>query len=330
MTDHTANILILGAGSVGRRHALNLAALGCRISAFDPRRDRLEELADALACSASFGDLDQALDQDGLDGVVVASPPSVHVEQALRCVARGLPILIEKPVSPDLESAERLAAAAADRRVPALVGYTWRWWPSIRSLRNMVLGGSVGRPLSVRCVLSAHLADWHPWERYQDFFMAKAAEGGGALLDESHFIDLMLWFQGIPLAVWSDVSRISDLEIDSDDHVDACWRAPSGARVSLHLDLYGRPHARSITVVGTEGTIEWTPRLVRIGAGPDDWAEQRFNDERNDMFVAEAAEFVDIVRGKMPPSCTLADGVDVLRVIEAMRRSSISGAIEEV
>jgi predicted dehydrogenase len=53
--------------------------------------------------------------------------------------------------------------------------------------------------------MSAHLADWHPWERYQDFFMAQAALGGGALLDESHFLDLMLW----SLAVFSAVSMAS-------------------------------------------------------------------------------------------------------------------------
>ena len=56
---------------------------------------------------------------------------------------------------------------------------------------------AVGGLRHARFVMSAHLADWHPWERYQDFFMASRDQGGGALLDESHFIDLMLWFFGV-------------------------------------------------------------------------------------------------------------------------------------
>ena len=68
--------------------------------------------------------------------------------------------------------------------------------------------------------MSAHLADWHPWEQYQDFFMAKKNLGGGALLDESHWIDLMVWFFGLPQSIIGKVEKISDLDIETDDNVD--------------------------------------------------------------------------------------------------------------
>ncbi len=100
---------------------------------------------------------------------------------------------LKRPVCPDLASGERLAQVAARASVPVLMGYTWRWWPPLIDVRRQLADGAIGTVRHVQFHMSAHLADWHPWERYQDFFMARRELGGGALLDESHWIDLMLW-----------------------------------------------------------------------------------------------------------------------------------------
>lgn len=320
-------LLVVGCGSVGKRHAKNLAELGCAIVGTDPRDDRMGELAEAIPGAQVAPSIAAAIERGGIDAVVIASPPSVHVDQSLQCLASGLPLLLEKPVAPDLASATRLRDEAARLGVPVLLGYTFRWWPPILQLRELVRQRAVGRVLRVEMHLAAHLADWHPWERYQDFFMAQAALGGGALLDESHFIDLALWMFGGLRDVYGTVAKLSDLEIDTDDNVDALLGCASGVQVSLHLDLFARPHQRRIRVYGDAGTIEWDNeanlvRVFRTAAGA--WDDTRYDCQRNDMFVAEAKEFLDVLRG-VPPSCTIADGVEVLRVVEAIRQSSASG-----
>jgi predicted dehydrogenase len=103
--------------------------------------------------------------------------------------------------------------------VPLLLGYTWRWWPSLLKVKDLVAQQAVGQLRHVKFTMAAHLADWHPWERYQDFFMASEALGGGALLDESHWLDLMLWFFGMPQKLFAKVEKISDLEIETDDQL---------------------------------------------------------------------------------------------------------------
>lgn len=320
--------MVLGAGSVGRRHLRNLAALGARVSAMDPRGDRLDEAASEVALIARHTSSDAAFASDGIDGIVIASPPNFHVEQSIAALARGLPVLLEKPVSPDLASAERLESAVQAARAPLLLGYSYRWWPPLREVKKLLEDGAIGRPLHARFVMSAHLADWHPWERYQDFFMASRELGGGALLDESHFTDLMLWFFGTPSSVSARVEKLSDLEIETDDNVDAIVAYDSGLRASIHLDLFGRPHEKYISITGTEGTLYWSfdPNRVRIGTeAGQTWEDRTYRFERNDMFVGTAREFLDVVRGGAEPSCTIADGVAVLRVIEAMRSSSETG-----
>lgn len=323
-------ILVLGAGSVGKRHLKNLAALGARGFAMDPRRDRLEEAAGEVTLVESFESLEEISDAwRDIDGVVVASPPAFHVDQCIAALEQGKPVLLEKPVSPTLASSRRLAdICARPGAAPLLLGYTYRWWEPLREFRRQIIDGAVGQPLNARFVMSAHLGDWHPWERYQDFFMASAALGGGALLDESHFVDLMLWFFGMPRSIYGRVEKISGLELDSDDNVDIVASYESGLRVYIHLDLYGRPHQKYVSVTGEGRTIEWSfePNCWRVADTPDfQWRESRYDGERNDMFMAVASEFLDLVERGGTPSCTIADGVDVMRVVEACRRSTQDG-----
>lgn len=326
------HVLVIGCGSVGKRHAANLHALGCTISGVDPRADRLAELADRVPVTHTFVSTEAAVDRlGGVDAVVVASPPSLHVAQALPWIDRGVPVLLEKPVSPDLVSARTLRDAERRTGTPVMLGYSFRWWPPVQHLGALVARGEAGRVLRVSMVLAAHLADWHPWERYQDFFMADARLGGGALLDESHFLDLLVWMFGWPLDLMATIDRLSALEITTDDNVEINLRMRSGARAVLHLDLYSRPHQREITVCGDAGTIHWdnernVVELHRAGAACEPTA---FNCERNEMFVAESRSFLEVIGGA-PPPCTLLDGLRVLQLVEAVRASAAEGRLVAV
>ncbi len=319
------HILIIGTGSAGKRHANNLHSLGCEVSCMDPRQDRLDDIrAEQINLKAVFTSVEEAFASgQTFDGVVVASPPSFHVNQCIAALQQGVPVLLEKPVAPDLSGALKLRTAVQDSGVPLLLGYTWRWWPPLQKVKQLVDDQVVGKLKFVKFTMAAHLADWHPWERYQDFFMASKTMGGGAILDESHWLDLMLWFFGIPEKLFAKVDKISDLEIETDDNVDMLVFYHNGLRVSLHLDLYARPHEKSIQFVGENGTLIWEPNLIKIGKKMDpDWELEEFTYDRNDMFVAVAEEFLNLLSGADSQTCSLDDGIRVLEVIEAARQSS--------
>lgn len=319
------HILIIGSGSVGKRHARNLTALGCRISGMDPRADRRDEMASEVKLVAAFASEQEAYAASKYDGVVIASPPHVHVRQTIQALEAGCPVLLEKPVCPDLKSALALQDAAKRSKSPLLMGYTWRWWPPLADVRRLLDEKTAGPIHHVQFHMSAHLADWHPWERYQDFFMAQRELGGGALLDESHWIDLMLWLFGMPKDVSGKIDKISTLEIDSDDNVDLLFSYEKGPRVTMHLDLYGRPHEKFIRFIGAGGTVFWSadPNQLSVGrSAAAEWDKTLYQCERNDMFVAVAREFLAAINGAPVKTCTLDDGVNVLKVIEAARAAS--------
>jgi predicted dehydrogenase len=319
------HILIIGTGSAGKRHANNLNSLGCEVSCMDPRQDRLDDInAEEINLKTVFTSVEEAFASgETFDGVVVASPPSFHVDQCIAALQRGVPVLLEKPVSPDLSSALKLQTAVKDTSVPLLLGYTWRWWPPLQKVKQLVDGQVVGDLKFVKFTMAAHLADWHPWERYQDFFMASKTMGGGAILDESHWLDLLLWFFGMPEKLFAKVEKLSGLEIETDDNVDMLVFYNNGMRVSLHLDLYARPHEKSIQFVGEEGTLIWEPNSIKIGKKMDpDWEIEEFKYDRNDMFVGVAEEFLKILAGDDTQTCNIDDGIRVLELIEAARQSS--------
>lgn len=324
MTD----LLIIGAGSVGRRHLRNFSSLGARVWAVDPRPDRGEQARAEAPLEDVYGSTEEAYRASTFSGVVVCSPPKFHREQTVEAVGLGIPVFLEKPAARTVDEVQAMRRAVTDSGVPVLLGYTYRWWEPVRTIRRVLEEGGIGTVRHVRCTLSAHLADWHPWEPYQEFFMASEELGGGALLDESHWLDLIRYLVAAPVWVTGSVGNLSDLEIDSDDNVDAIFGLEGGAQAMLHLDIHGRPHEKSFLVAGSRGTVRWSQASgrVEVGTGPDLWDwHQPVDVDRNDMFLDAAAEFLAVLAGERAPTCTLDDGLAVLEMVEAIRKSSASG-----
>jgi predicted dehydrogenase len=315
-------VLVVGAGSVGKRHAKNLISCGCEVSVVDPREDRRAECQEFSI--AQFESLEEAgsIGLKQWDAAVVASPPHVHIEQARVLLEHDIPTLMEKPLTTAYAIGEPLGEVISKSKAPFMLGYTYRWWEPLIHFRHLVFDAPrIGRIMKIECCMAAHLADWHPWENYRDFFMSHVEQGGGALLDESHILDLMLWFLGMPEYVSSSISKISDLDITTDDNVEAFLFYKGGPLVTIHLDLYRRPHERSITAIGVDGMVKWNFDTVDVY-----WGEHHdhftYDVERNDMFLKEIEDFIRVVKHGVDVECSYDDGMKVLEMIEALRQSS--------
>ena len=326
------HILIVGSGSIGQRHAINLSNLGCVISCIDLRDDRISEIKSKVRINLSFKSLEEAFSNENYDGIVICTPTLFHPEQTKAAIKKNIPILLEKPISKSLSDAMEVKKVIEKNSDRILLGYTWRWWKPFKTVSKNLNKKLLGEIKHVQFHMSAHLADWHPWEPYQEFFMSSKELGGGALLDESHWIDLMIWFFGMPKSVIGRISKISDLDIDSDDNVDVICEYENHF-VSIHLDLYGRPHEKFIRFVGNDGTMLWSanPNQIRISKDWDQkWSDEKFDFERNDMFISLANDFVSFIDNKKKPLCNYNDGINVMKVIEAIRLSSSTGKLVKI
>ncbi len=316
------HFLIIGSGSIGQRHALNFSSLGCDISCVDLRNDRINELKSKVKIINSFNSVEDSL-VNNYDGIIICTPTLYHKEQSILSLEKDIPILLEKPLSINLKDALKIKEKLNNNFDKIFLGYTWRWWKPLQEIKKDLSSNKIGNINHVQFHMSAHLADWHPWEPYQEFFMSKKELGGGALLDESHWIDLMIWFFGMPNSLFSKVSKISNLEINSDDNVDVICQYDNFF-VTIHLDLFGRPHEKFIRFIGDEGTILWTasPNRIRYSNNWDQiWEDENFEFERNDMFMSLAQDFILFLDGKKKPLCNFEDGLKVMKLIELIRES---------
>lgn len=318
-------ILVVGAGSVGKRHLKNLAAVGVsNLAACDTRKDRLEEVKTLLPQTVVYESLEKAFEQK-FDGAVIATPPHLHVKIGTALVQQGIPMLIEKPLAEKVAGVEEFLKLADQKKVAVVTGYTYRFWPPLIKFRELIASGAIGRVYNARVQVSEYLPDWHPWEDYRDFFMAKKEQGGGALLDESHMIDFAQWIYGDMEEIYAINDKRSVLEITSDDFVEMIVRFEGGAVGSIHMDIFGQAHRKDMEAIGEKGNLIWDyhANTVRWYKPQEKkWETFSFTCERNDMFVAEVKQFIDVIQNKAKPFLDGWDGLKTLRCVEAARESS--------
>lgn len=318
-------LLVVGCGSIGKRHVGNFKTLGVEhLGAVDTREDRRQEVVERLGVTSVYKNVDEAL-AEGYDAVLAGIPTRFHVDVASKAIAAGAHVLIEKPLSDTLEGVDDLIEKARSNGLVLMVGYTYRFWPPLRRIKELLDAGAIGRVYSAQITFSEYLPDWHPWEDYRSWFMARKDLGGGAILDESHAIDISRWLFGDVAEVLCVNGTFSHLEITADDLAEMILVHRGGTVASVHMDIFGREHRKQMAIIGESGNIAWdfyanTVTVARVDGGVRETLA--FSCDRNDMFLEEARCFLDCIEGRAIPPVDGTDGRKTLELIVAALDSS--------
>ncbi|WOK35104.1 Gfo/Idh/MocA family oxidoreductase [Sphingomonas sp. C3-2] len=325
--------VVASLGSIGQRHLRNLRQLrpNALIAALRRPGGGTETFE---GCDALFTSIEQALPFQPV-AAILAGPATTHIELAQAFVERGISVLIEKPLSADLHGLARLSETAQAQGTPIMIGYNLRFNASLASMRADLQAGAIGDVLSVRAEVGQYLPDWRPGSDYRQNVSAQRSLGGGALLELSHEIDYIYWLFGMPERVTCRGGRLSDLDIDVEDCVELCLEYSSPPRlVSIHLDFLQRPAIRTCKLVGSRGTMLWNALedsyAVNVAeAAPDRRIVHKPMHDRNQMYLDELSAFLAAAENRHPTPIPLAEGIDVMRIITAARRSLESGRAEQ-
>jgi predicted dehydrogenase len=295
--------IVVGYGSIGRRHARVLNELGCDTGVVSRR---------AVDFAPRFATISEALSARAVDYVVVANETSAHGAAVEELLARGYAgkLLIEKPL------AEMSAAALAAPFQLAAVGYNLRFHPVMVALADAVAGQ---RLLAMQAYCGQWLPDWRPQTDYRESYSADPARGGGVLRDLSHELDYVLWLGGSWRRVAGIGGRIGPLEIRSDD----CWslvleldRCPS---VSVQINYLDRPGRRELIVNTVDHT--YSADLIR-GTLKSDGRTQNFEIDADDTYRAQHRA---ILAGDTARLCSIAQGNRVMQLIAASEQAASQG-----
>jgi predicted dehydrogenase len=322
-------VLVVGCGSIGARHTMNLCALGVTdVILTDPDPARLNEVAIKYGVQAT-GSFAEALHQKP-NAVLICSPPHLHVPLAIEAVQNGCHCFIEKPISDRLDGLDELFSEAKSRLLTLLVGYNLRYEPAIMEAQALLNRNCIGRVIYVRAEIGSYLANWRPWQDYRQSYTAKKEAGGGVILDASHELDEVRFLLGEVDRVFCAAGKLSDLEIDVEDTAEITLWFRNGALGSVHLDMMEKAKSRSCKLIGTEGTImcDLNEGLVRwYSAAAKEWQTSRQSVDNNFTYVAELRHFFHCISGQESPRITGDDGRKALQIALAARHSAETGTI---
>lgn len=321
-----------------------------------PDVERCQEVADQYGIPRVFADYRAMLDLD-LDAVSIGVPNKYHAPIAVDALAAGCHVLLEKPLAIDVADGERIVAAARESGRVVMLAFNRRYLANAVTLKGFIDAGTLGDIYYAKAgwTRRAGIPGFGGW------FTTKGLSGGGPLIDLGvHMLDLALYMMGYPRPVavsgatyaalgprgkghsdYADYARFPvdtpEVVFDVEDlatgfvrfaggatlTVEASWAGYQPLRDDIYLQLYGREGGARIAmpdyqeidslrlVTESAGTlVELAPVLPKVGKGGYDH---------------EVALFVDSIRTGAPPPATAAQGLTVLRVIDALYRSAEAG-----
>lgn len=234
----------------------------------------------------------EVFDFKNAECALICNPTALHLQAAL--AVPDLPLFIEKPLSHNLDGVDQLTGKI-------LVGYCLRFDASLVKFKQQISGKKIK---SAKIVCRTWLPGWHPDKDYRTSYSAKKELGGGVLLDLSHEIDYTLWFFGPVKNVRAKIQMAPELNIETEAIAYLKLEFASGVKAEIHLSYASRKNERYCEVTADDGkTLRWDFQ------------------PNNEMYINEMKHFANVVSGKETPLITAADGIAVLKIIEAAKKN---------
>lgn len=290
--------LIVGLGSIGKRHLANFRNLRPDDDIAVLRRHDDGE-AVRIGADGCLTSLAEAIAYQP-DWAVIASPATYHVVTAVPLARSGVKLFVEKPLAGTIDQARRIVDACRIHNQLLMTGYNLRFHPCLETMRVAIESRRIGRLKHIQASVGQYLPDWRPSQDYRCSVSAKRELGGGALRELSHELDYVQMLAG-PMNVQDAlIENRGDLEIDVEDWVDLSLVGVSSEHsgpvtAHVHLDFLSRQAHRFCHVVGSHGELHWdaiSQRLVLTKNEKKEILVDQTRSDRNQTYLEIAREFL--------------------------------------
>jgi predicted dehydrogenase len=292
--------LVIGYGSIGQRHTRLLGELGAAPAVVSRR---------AVEYRPAFATIAEALAAHRPELVVIATETAAHLAALVALANLGFRgrVLVEKPILADVSPLP--ANAFSDLRV----AYNLRCHPLVTALRRQLAGRP---PRLIQAAVGQYLPDWRAGRDWRHGYSADPAQGGGALRDLSHELDLLLWLCGPTRRVAAVGGRSGLLPIASDDHWSILMTFHGGAQASLQLDYLNRPGRRFLAVEHEGGSViaDFMAGTLSVNG-----TEKHIDAPRDESYRRQLQAMLS---GDTALLCDAAGGLGVMDLIAAIERNA--------
>ncbi len=334
------NLAVIGAGLVGKAHLAAINAVpGVRTACIvdpDPRAQEVA-LADGIA---HYRSIDAMFAAQSIDGAILATPSQLHLDGALACIRHKCPVLVEKPLATTVRDAEQIVAAGQSADVPVLTGHHRRHGALLKKVKSLIRAGVLGR------VTMFQASCWfHKPDDYFEVAWRSQPGGGPVFINAIHDIDAMRHLFGEVASVSAVTSnRIRGHAVE--DSAAALLRFRGGVLGTITVsDATTAPWSWEMTsrenpgfaatgeacylIGGTHASLSVPDMRIWRHAGTRSWlnpiAGQRIAVRATDPLAAQIRQFAAVVRGRAEPLVSGRDGLQTLRIVEAIAKSAGDG-----
>ena len=313
-------IVVVGCGSIGRRHARiikdrpNIILELCEP---DPANlaHALDEVGD-VPTHTSFQDMLTTKPEM----IIIATPHFLHAEQSIAALSARIHVLCEKPMSDSLENAERMWEVVKQSDAVFSVGFTLHFYPAMRAIKDKIASGDLGTILHAHWHIGTYITLMNSVSRYQ------ATTEGALLLDYVHQPDLFFWWLGKhPRAVFAVGHQGGEQELQSNPNVMVMTiEYDDNLVATIHLNYAQHPQRAYCEIIGDKQSLFYDMMSGEIQTSDYDTETVNVRDfavNRDDLFVAEHQAFIDAVDGKRSPESPADEAIVSMRIVEAAMAS---------
>ena len=339
-------IAVAGAGAIGMAHiAVIQQSAHCVLSAI------VDPSPSAAAVAAAQGvplyiSLDELLAQDKPDGIILATPNALHVTQALQCMAAGVPLLLEKPIATTVQEAQDLVEHVETMGAPVLIGHHRAHSAIMAQAKQVVDSGRLGTLVAVM----GSAMFFKPDSYFSDAPWRREMGAGPILINMIHEVHNLRMLCGDIVAVQAFKSHTTR-GFAVEDTVAINLRFASGALGSFMLSDTAAS-ARSweqtsqenkayvsyddedcYVISGTFGSLSVPTMRLKTYARAEDrswWKPfevSTIDMVRDDPLARQMDHFCDLIHGRVQPLVSARDGLNNLRVTEAISQAAQTGGV---
>jgi len=248
-------IIIIGFGSIGKRHYSNLLKIGYKnITVFDP----VDDVFIGTEKVNRLGKINEKVLKD-FKIAFICNPNNFHLKYAIMCVQAGCQIFIEKPLSNNLKNIDKLISVTRKNKTINMVACNMRFHPCLEFIKNYLDKKKIGKIYSIQHEFGYYLPNWRPQNDYIKGYAAKKITGGGIILDDIHEFDLLFWLNDFKEVMESKFifDKVSNLEIETEDICIASFRFKNKVLGLVKCDYLQKKYNRKCKIIGEHGNIRW-------------------------------------------------------------------------
>ena len=320
-------ILVVGYGSIGKRHTDNLLDIGnLDIIICTKNKESFKLIQKGVKI---FTSLEDAIKQKP-DISIICNETSFHVETAIKLAKIDSHLFIEKPISNSLERMKELLKIVKQKKLITMVGCNMRFHDGIKLIKKSVDNNELGQIFSVVVENGSYMPDWHPGEDYQISYASNKKLGGGVVLTQIHEIDYLFWFFGKVSTVSSISGKLSNLKIDVEDFSSSVLKFKNNIIAEVHLDYFQKPAVRTCKIMGKKGKIIWNyeNNHLQIFKNHTKKFSTKLIDKkfkRNKMYKEELKYFLNCIKNKKKCMNSIVEAYEIQKVALAIKHSSDIG-----